>query len=96
MAVRIFSPRKYDKLFLSDYNKAIIIIEIFIILLIATAPSIVGIGLSKYGIVTFPPIQCGCTDRVYLFYTTVLQIVFGVLLCGILMLFIVYKIHMVR
>ena len=95
LALRITYPLKSFEMVNSNYNRAMYITEVLIALLIATAPSVVSIGLSNYGIVTFPPIQCGCTNRTYLFYTMVLPIAFVVCACGTLMLLTLYKIHMV-
>ena len=95
LALKVFYPLKSYKLVNSNYNRAVYIAEVLIAIFIATAPSVVSIGLSNYGIVTFPPIQCGCTNRVYLFYTMVLPITLVVCIYGTLMLLTLYKIHVV-
>ena len=90
-------PLKSVKLFDSGYSRIVYIAEVFIALLIATAPSIVNLGFSSYGIITYPPILYG-NSNVYYFYLSVIPImtVIAMYICGILMLLTLYKVHMVK
>ena len=77
-----------------DYSRTIYILEVLIVLLIATAPAIVGAGLSKYRIFTFPPTHCNSYGA-FRFYSLILQVMAAVCACVVLMLLALYKIHVV-
>ena len=95
MALKIFYPLKSIQLFNSDHSREIFIAEVVIIFFITTAPSVVSIGMSNIGIVTFPPIQCGNSDRTYYFYTAVFPIMIVTCISGVLMILTLHKLHMV-
>ena len=95
LALKIFYPLKSIQVFNSDHSREVFIAEILIAFFIATVPSIVSIGLSSIGIVTFPPIQCGNSNRTYYFYTAVLPIMIVTCISGSLMILVLYKLHMV-
>ena len=95
LALKIFYPLKSIQLFNSDHSREIFIAEVLIICFIATAPSVVSIGMSNIGIVTFPPIQCGNSNRMYYFYTAVFPIMIVTCISGILMILTLHKLHMV-
>ena len=95
LALKIFYPLKSAKLFNSRYSKAVYIIAVLIGFFIATAPPIVSAGLSNYEIVTFPPVQCGNSNRAYFFYASVVPIMTTICASMILMLLTLYKIHVV-
>ena len=96
LALKIFYPLKSIQVFNSDHSREVFIAEILIAFFIATAPSIVSIGLSNIGIVTFPPIQCGNSNRTYCFYTAVLPVMIVTCISGSLMILALYKLHMVN
>ena len=96
MALKILFPLKSVELFDPGYSRIVYIAEVLIALCIATAPSIVNVGFSSYGIITYPPIATMWKlHRVYYFYTSVIPIMTVICICGILMLLTLYKIHMV-
>ena len=94
LALRMLFPLKSAKLFNSDYSRAIYIAEILFVLLIATIPSIVSAGLSKYKISSFPPTMCRSSGELHL-YDTVIPIMSTLCFTIILMLLVLYKIHLV-
>ena len=96
LALKLFFPLKSAKLSTSGYSKTIYFVEVLIVFLIGTVPSTVSAGLSKYRVVTFPPIHCGAyDDRTYIFYAIIVPILAAVCVSVILMLLILYKIHTV-
>ena len=94
LALRMLFPLKSAKFFNSDYSRAIYIAEILLVLLIATIPSIVSAGLSKYKISSFPPTMCRSYGELHL-YDTVIPIMSTLCFTIILMLLVLYKIHLV-
>ena len=94
LALRMLFPLKSAKLFNSDYSRAIYIVEILTVLLIATIPSIVSAGLSKYKISTFPPTMCRSDGEFHL-YDTVIPVMSTSCFTMILMILVLYKIHLV-
>ena len=94
LTLKLIFPLKSAKISNSNHNKAIYIAEVSIVSIIAAIPSSVGIGLSKYRINTYPPVFCH-SDRTYHFYTVVVPILTGACLCQNLMLFLLYKLHIV-
>ena len=96
LALKLFFPLKSAKFLSSGYSKVIYFVEVLIVFLIGTVPSIVSAGLSKYRVVTFPPIHCGAyDDRTYIFYAIIVPILAAVCVSVILMLLILYKVHTV-
>ena len=96
LALKLFCPLKSAKLFSSDYRRTIYIVEVLILCFIATLPSIVtNSGLAKYKIILFPPTFCLHSDQRYRFYATVVPVSISGCICFILLLFVLYKIHMV-
>lgn len=91
LALRLLFPLKSTKLFNSDYSRAMFITEIVFVFFIATVPSLVSAGLSKYKIT---PTQCE-NDGIYYFYETIVPIMFVLCVGVILMLLTPYKIHLV-
>ena len=91
LALTIFYPLKSIKLFNS---KAIYIIELSLVFVTGITPSIVSAALSHYEILFFPPTQCGNNDAIR-FYEVILPTMICITICGILMLLILYKIHVV-
>ena len=94
LALRMLFPFKSAKLFNSDYSRAIYIAEILIVLIIATIPSIVSAGLSKYKISTFPPTMCRSHGEFHL-YDTIIPVMSTSCFTMILMILALYKIHLV-
>ena len=94
LALRLFYPLKSAKLSNSGYSKTIYVGEVSLALLIASIPPIVNAGLSKYNIVTYPPLYCANTDTDN-FYSTTVPILISVFISLILMLLVLYKIHIV-
>ena len=94
LVLKLSHPLKSIKIFNSDYSRAIYIVEVLIALFIATAPSVVGAGLSKYRIVSFPPTHCE-NYGVYCFYSFIFLVISAVCVSVILMLLALYKIHLV-
>ena len=70
------------------------ILEVLLALFIATAPAIVGAGLSKYKITGFPPTQCRSYGE-FRFYSLILPVMATVCICVIFMLLALYKVHVV-
>ena len=95
LSLKIFFPLKSARLFDSDNKRVVYITEILIGIIITTAPSIVNTALYNYEIISFPPVQCGNSNRTYHFYTLILPLMTVVCLCGIMMSLTVYKIHVV-
>ena len=91
LAINIFYPLKSAKFFNS---RTIYIMELLLVFVIGTTPSIVSAGLSNYEILLFPPTQCGNNDAIG-FYEVILPTMISITICGILMLLILYKIHVV-
>ena len=94
LALRMLFPLKSAKFFNSDYSRAIYIAEILVVFFMATIPSIVSAGLSKYKISTFPPTMCRSYGNLY-FYETIIPIISTLCFTAILMLLALYKIHLV-
>lgn len=94
LAICMFYPLKSAKFFSSDYKRIIYIVELLLIFVIGTTPSIVDAIPSNYKILYFPPTLCGNSDGVR-FYKVVLPIMICVTIGGILMLLTLYKIHVV-
>ena len=94
LVLKLSHPLRSFKIFHSDYSKAIYIAEILIALFIASAPSVVGAGLSKYRIVSFSPTHCEIYGA-YRFYSLILPVMIAVCVSVILMMLALYKIHVV-
>ena len=95
LALKLFYPLKSAKLYNSDYSKTIFITAILTACIIATTPSIITAGLSKYRISTLPPVFCRLKGTYFLYIVT-LPVSTATYIGLILMLFALYKIHMVR
>ena len=91
LAINIFYPLKSAKFFNS---RTIYIMELLLVCVIGVTPSVVSAALSHYEILFFPPTQCGNNDAIR-FYEVVLPTMICITICGILMLLILYKIHVV-
>ena len=78
----------------SQYSRTMYSLEVLLALFIATVPAIVGAGLSKYRISTFPPTQCK-SDGEFRFYSLILPVMAAVCVSVIFMLLALYKIHVV-
>ena len=75
-------------------SKTVHIIEVSCAVLIGTIPNVVAAATSQFGIISFPPIFAGSSGDFY-FYGIILP---NLLVIGadlILMLFTLYKIHIV-
>ena len=94
LVVKLSHPLRSIEIFNSDYSRAIYIVEVLIALFIATTPSVVGAGLSKYRIVSFPPAHCE-NYGAYRFYSFIVPVMIAVCVSVILMLLALYKIHVV-
>ena len=95
LTLKIFYPLTSAKLLNSHYKRVIYIVGILTGIFITIVPSIVNTILSNYEIISFPPVQCGNSNRTNLFYTSVLPTITVVCLCGIMMALTLYKIHVV-
>lgn len=94
MVLKLLYPLKSSRLFNTEYSRVIHTAELLIALFIATAPSAVGIGLSRYRINTFPPRQCDSYGEFRL-YSLIVPVMVAVCVSVTLMLLTLYKIHMV-
>ena len=92
--LRVANPIRMVKLEQSKYSRMIHITEVTIAVLLGTVPYIFFAIYSKFHIATFPPLYCG-TDPVYYFYGTILPTVLVSCATLIMMLFVLYKIHIV-
>ena len=95
LTLKIFCPLKSAKLLNSHYKRVIYITGILTGISVTIVPSIVNTVLYNYEIVSFPPVQCGNSNRTYHFYTVIFPLMITVCICGILMSLILYKIHVV-
>ena len=95
LTLKIFFPLTSAKLLNSYYKRVVYITGIVTGIFITIVPSIVNTVLSNYEIISFPPMQCGNSNRTYHFYTVILPLMTIVCVCGILMSSILYKIHVV-
>ena len=82
------------KLEQSKYARVTHIIEVAIAVLLGTVPYIFIAANSRFHIGIFPPLYCGA-DPVYSFYATILPTVLVYCASLIMMLFMLYKIHIV-
>ena len=82
------------KLEQSKYARLIHITEVAIAVLLGTVPYIFFAVYSRFHIVVFPSLYCGA-DPVYNFYGTILPTVLVYCASLIMMLFVLYKIHIV-
>ena len=94
LALKILSPLKSSKLDNSDHSRRIHTIEIVTAMIIGIIPYIVFAGTSKYQFARFPPFYC-LYNSTYIFYGTILPTLIPGCVGLILMLFVLYKIHIV-
>ena len=94
LALKLFYPLKSAKLYNSDYSRTIYIVMILILCIVAATPSIVAAGLSKYRISSFPPVSCEL-EGTYHIYIVTLPASTAIYISLIMMLFVLYKIHVV-
>ena len=92
--LRVANPIRMIKLEQLKYSKMIHVIEVTTAVLLGTVPYIIFATNSKFHITTFPPLYCG-TDPVYNFYGTIVPTVVVSCATLIMMLFVLYKIHVV-
>ena len=92
--LRVTNPIRMIKLEQLKYSRMIHIIEVTIAVLLGTVPYICFAINSKFRITTFPPLYCG-THPVYNFYGTILPTILVSCASLIMMLFVLYKIHIV-
>ena len=95
LALRLCLPLKSARLFNTDHSRIIYSIEVTIVLLISTLPSLVSAGLGRYRIDVFPPIYCLLDKQTYRLLVTIVPVLIGGCACVIVMLLILYTIHMV-
>ena len=95
LTMKIFCPLTSAKLLNPHYKRVVYITGILTGIFITIVPSIVNTVLSNYQIITFPPMQCGNSNRTYHFYTVTIPVVTTVCVCGIMMSLTLYKIHVV-
>ena len=94
LALKVFYPLKSAKFIDSNYSKKIYIAEVLILFLIGTVPSIVLAAGSNYRLIGFPPIYCGA-DSAFQFYVIILPVLISNCANMMLMLFVIYRLHMV-
>ena len=94
MVLKLLYPLKSSRLFNTENSRVIHTAELLIALFIATTPSAVGIGLSRYRINTFPPRQCDSYGEFRL-YSLIAPVMVAVCVSVTLMLLALYNIHMV-
>ena len=92
--LRVANPIRMVRLEQSKYSRMIHIAEVTIAVLLGTVPYIFFAIYSKFHITTFPPLYCGA-NPVYNFYGTILPTVLVSCATLIMMLFVLYKIHIV-
>ena len=92
--LRITYPIRMIKLEQSKYARMIHIIEIAIAVLLGTVPYIFFAVNTNFHIGSFPPLYCA-TGPVHVFYGTILPTILASCASLIMMLFILYKIHIV-
>ena len=95
LALRVFYPLKSAKLFNSDHSRIIYIVEVLIVFLIGTIPSITlaTVG-SNYGLIEFPGVFCALNSP-YRFYVIVAPVLVTNCTSGILMLLVIYRLHLI-
>ena len=92
--LRVANPIRMVKLEQSKYSRLIHIIEVAIAVLIGTVPYIFFAVNMNFHIAGFPPHYCA-TGPVHFFYGTILPTVLASCASLIMMLFMLYKIHIV-
>ena len=92
--LRVAHPVVMVQLEQSKYARTIHIIEVTLVVLLGTVPNIVFSIHSEFHIITFPPIYCGA-DPEHNFYSTIVPTILVCCATLIMMLFVLYKIHIV-
>ena len=78
----------------SDHAGKIHVVEVMVAVLVATVPYIVFLINSDFRISTFPPLYCGAGPT-HNFYGLIVPTVVVYCITLIMMLFVLYKIHIV-
>ena len=92
--LRVANPMLMIKLERLKHAKKIHIVEVALAVLLGTVPNIVFAISSRFHIVTFPPLFCGAAPE-YNFYGIIVPTIVVYCATLIMMLFVLYKIHIV-
>ena len=94
LLLRITKPLLMLRLEQSNHAKKVHIVEVTVAVLVATVPYIVFFVNSDFHISTFPPLYCGAGPT-HNFYGVIVPTVVVYCVTLIMMLFVLYKIHIV-